>query len=269
MRDVRLTLVVARYDLVVVGELAVDEPDRHLHVAAPHEHHVVGEAQRNRPFSRVLQQSPKLRQALPRYDHPLGQAQRPYIPLHQRQPVAVGRNHAHAGLTRFVDQGAVEVRSGLVRRDGENRLVDHLLQDMGRTLLALLVRALGKNREFLRVEADHLEHGLAAADLHPVVVQPLQLDGLLGELADDLEQLPRVHRNAPGGDDLAVDACPDSHLEIGGGDPNPVGVGLDQHVGQDRHRVAPFHRSLGPGQRAQEVFSFGSNLHLSSWITSP
>jgi hypothetical protein len=112
-------------------------------------------------------------------DHPLARNQnagRELGPTRQRpghlgQPVTVGRDHPGGGAVGF-EQHAGQVLAGLVQRDGEDRLGDHLAQHRRVDLedLGLL------DRRKLRVVAirhpDHLELDLPGADLGPVLFRP-------------------------------------------------------------------------------------------------
>ncbi len=109
------------------------------------------------------------------------------------EPVAVGGDHPGGGAVRL-EQHAGQVLAGLVERDGEDRLGDHVPQ---RARLDGEGLRLGDGRKLGIVavgKPDDLELDLAAADLRPVLLGPAHADLVVRQPLDDLVQLPRRHR---------------------------------------------------------------------------
>ncbi len=68
--------------------------------------------------------------------------------LHQGQAVAVGSNHLDRALLEF-EQRAIELKAGLLGRDGEDDLGDHLLQITEGDLHRFGFANIGESREIL------------------------------------------------------------------------------------------------------------------------
>jgi hypothetical protein len=58
-------------------------------------------------------------------------------------------------------------------------------------------------------------------------------------------------------------AFDDLEVEVGGGQADGAGVGLDQDVGQDRNGVAAFHDALHVVERLQERRALDDHTHSS------
>jgi hypothetical protein len=85
--------------------------------------------------------------------------------------------------------------------------------------------------------------------------------GALGQLAHDLVQQVRRRRHRAlllGRDGDVLD---DLDVEIGGADRQPLGLGLDQHVAEDRDGVLALDDALGVAHRAEECAALDRDLH--------
>jgi hypothetical protein len=129
----------------------------------------------------------------------------------------------------------------------------------------MLVAAIGGELGHLRIvgagHADHLGVRAAGADLHPVVVEQLDGDVALGEQLDVVVELAGGDGAGAGLFDLDGGAGADGLVEIGGGDVEPVAVGLDEKVGQNGNGGFALHHALRGGEFLHQLLAAYGNLH--------
>ena len=154
----------------------------------------------------VLDRAPQLDHALARDQHAgrqLGPARQG--PADLGQAVAVGRDHARGRAVRF-EQHARQVLAGLVQRDGEDGLGDHVAQRGRVDLEGLGLLNAGELGVVAVGHPDDLELDLAAADLGPVLLGAADADLVAGQTLDDLVELARDHGQAAFLLDLGLEA---------------------------------------------------------------
>src|SRR6202011_6039426 len=162
-----------------------------------------------------------------------------------------------------------------VGANGEDGFVDHGRQHasgdrqvtfdrLARVALRLRLRLAGHRWEAARIEPHHFEFRPPALDLDPVIVERLERDFAAFGLANDFKQLARVQGRAALLVDTAGNLGADADLEVGGRQTQVSAVGLEQHVPEYRHGVAPLHDPLNQRQAALQHRALDYQFHLSS-----
>jgi hypothetical protein len=182
--------------------------------------------------------------------------------------VAVGRHGAQhgRGIERHVVQvDAVEVVARLLGGNGEAGGIDEGFQFLGRDFEGMGELACGEVGEVLRRQ--RLEHEARAPGHHrqAAFVRPLhQFElGAVGELAHDVIHHVGRHGGGAGLGDVGRNALDDLQVEVGGGQADGAGVGLNEDVGQDRNGVAALHDALHVVERLQERRALDDHTHSS------
>jgi hypothetical protein len=123
----------------------------------------------------------------------------------------------------------------------------------------------GREFRHLRIvgarHAHHLGVRPAGANLHPVVLKQLDRDVAFGQQLDVVVELAR--RNGAGAWllDLGLGAGADCLVQIGRGNVQPVALGLDQKIRQNRNRGLALHHTLRRGELLHQVLAAYGNLH--------
>jgi hypothetical protein len=182
------------------------------------------------------------------------------------EAMAVGRDRAqHLDLVGAggVQVDAIEVVARLLGRDRELGLVDQALELGGAELELVSHVAGGEIGEVALRQRLQREARAAGADRqHGAVAGGLQHDlRAFGQLAHDLVEHVRRHGGGPARRHLGGDGLGHFEIEIGGLEGQLRFVGLDQHIGQNRDRVAPLDHAMDVAQRLQQSRAFDSDLH--------
>ena len=109
--------------------------------------------------------------------------------------------------------------------------------------------------------ADHFGVGAAGADLHPVVVEQLDGDVAIGQELDVVVELARGNGAGSGLLDLGGGAGADGLVEVGGGDVEPVALGLDEEVGENGNGGLALDDALRGGELLDQILTAYGNLH--------
>ncbi len=109
--------------------------------------------------------------------------------------------------------------------------------------------------------ADHLGVGAAAADLHPVVFEKLDGDVAVRQELDVVVELARGDGAGAGLFHLDRGAGADGLVEVGGRDVQPVALGLDEKVGQNRDGGFALHHTLRSGKLSHQILAAYGNFH--------
>ena len=243
---------------LVVGELAVDELGDELDRAEAEHGLVAGE----HDLERVV----VVGELAGEFEHGLARQDGFGALFHRRvevgrgvgQAVAVGGDHAQLAAVGD-DQQAVEVVADVLLRHRVRHLGELALEGaladgearggVGRRVQARVVGG-GQGLE--------LEAAAAGLDGEALVVEREADLGAVGQGAQDVLQLARTD-----GDrrifaaDVAAGCGADLDLDVGGEHRELVAMLLDQHVGQDRQRVALFDDAGNRLQRGQERIAGG------------
>jgi hypothetical protein len=156
-------------------------------------------------------------------------------------------------------------------RPGDQR-VQHARVDLA---VDLGVTEVPHRRKLPGIEAEHLEVRVGPADVDRVVVG---LDGERGVItgAGDLAELVGGNRRLALRDDLdLLDAEAQPHLEVGGGEQQPRGLGVgsgELQALQDRRGRPAGHDASGGVHRLDQRGSIANDLHGASiliWTFSP
>ena len=123
----------------------------------------------------------------------------------------------------------------------------------------------GRELRHLRIvgarHAHHLGVRAAGANLHPVVLQQLDGDIAIGQQLDVVVKLARGNGACARLLHLHRGAGADRLVEIGRGDVQPVALGLDQKVRQNRNRGLALHHALRRGEFLHQFLAAYGNLH--------
>ena len=255
--------VALRHDLLVVRELAVDEPADQVDPVEVEEDLVpaAGEHDLDRVVD-IGQDPGQLVERPGRDDHArLGDGVEDRDGL-DRDPVVVGGGERQlVALEPGQDAGQDRpclVAGGRERRLGQGLAHDVLGDPRGRPLAG---RADG--REFVRV--DPLDVGLepAAAQVERVARPESEIDPVAGRQRVDQvgQQLCRDRRRAIDLD-LARDPVDDPDLEVGGGQLEPGVLRLEQDVGQDGERAPVRDGATDDRQAARQVLLHDREFHV-------
>ena len=122
---------------------------------------------------------------------------------------------------------------------------------------------LGDDREVLARQARQREPRPPRAQRQAVVgLAELELDlGSVRQLADDVIERVGRRRGGAAGADLRRHLSHHRKVEVGGGEMERAGFGVEADVGEDRDRVAPFDDALNLPQRGQQRAAFYGQLH--------
>ena len=255
--------VLLRHDLLVVRELAVDQPAHEVDAVEVEQDLVATAGQDDLDRVVDIGQDPgELVEGAGRDDDArLGDGVEDRDGL-DRDPVVVGgRQGQLVALEPGQDPG--QDGSSLVARRGERRLVERPSQDVlgdarGRALAGGLDR-----RELLGVDA--LDVGLepTAAEVERLARAQLEVDLVAGrQRVDEVgQELGRDGRRAVGLD-LAGHPVGDADLEVRGGQLQPGVLGLEQDVGQDRQGAPARHGTADDGQAARQVLLHHRESHV-------
>ena len=213
--------------------------------------------------------------------HPLGPAQHPgelldrlsrhdarhlHVRVHraprERQAVAVGGHQPQLLLPRDEIE-AVQEGPALVLRHRVARPPDHRTEEPRLHAEAPGPRVQIERRVLLGREPDQLESRGPALELDPAVVEKRERDGLRGQLAHELHQLPRGQRDGARPVDRPRHRHSRADLEIRGREAEPALPGLDQNVGQDRQRLARLDDVLQELQCTQQWLASDLEVHVS------
>src|SRR5262249_34035040 len=152
------------------GELALDETHEERHGRHDESNVLRRDHHDDLGIVSLVEQLPRLYETLSRHDDATLDPSLRETPIDQRQAVAVGRDHAQRTVVTVPDEDARQVEPGLVGRDGEEGLVDHLAEGPGRDPYRGPLRDVGAERELgkvLRLEAHDLELGSSGEDIDP------------------------------------------------------------------------------------------------------
>jgi hypothetical protein len=139
-------------------------------------------------------------------------------------------------LALVLEERAHELEPGLLRRDGVQDLTGQSFPEIQRKRRPSWPRPSVPSEVLGRLRDEPEARALAG---HPevVVVHQLQRDVRLRQVADQVEELPRRNRHAPGSRNLRLGLGQQSQVEIGRREAQvPVG-GLEEDVREDRNRV--------------------------------
>ena len=158
---------------------------------------------------------------------------------------------------------AVEIVSRLLGGDRELGLVDQPLEVGGRQLetvghlaggeIGKVALRQGLQREARAAGADRQRSAVAGGFEHDLRA--------LRQLAHDLVEHVRRHGGRAAGADLGRDRLGHFEVEIGGLEGKLGLLGPDQHVGEDRNRVAALDHAMDVAQRLQQLCAFDRDLH--------
>jgi hypothetical protein len=176
------------------------------------------------------------------------------------QPVAVGGHHGQR-LGLDDQQRAVERVARLLIRDGEDGARDERLQRQGGDAGDGDRRKLGHLGIVGARHADHLGVRAAAANLHPVVVEQLDGDVAFGQQLDVVVELARGNGAGARLLHLGRGAGADGLVEVGGRDVEPVALGLDEKVRQNRNGGLALDHALRRGKLLHQILAAYGNLH--------
>ncbi len=237
-------VVVAREDGLVVGELAGELAAGEDAAADAEEEGlvVVGEVEGLDSLSKILGASAELSSELSSASALRGMRVffSPEMPSRASPSFSTWARRWPSVATMAMDsdlehqQGAVEGVAGLLVRDGEDGLRDHVLERGGGDAEGAGGGELGDGGEVGAGHADHLGVGAAGADLDPVVVHELDGDVALGEELDVVVQLAGGDGAGAGLFDLGGAGGADGLVEVGGGDGEGAGCAVDAWVASKR-----------------------------------
>ena len=104
----------------------------------------------------------------------------------------------------------------------------------------------------------------AGADCqHGAIAGGLEHDlGAFRELAHDLVEHVRRHGGRAARADLGGERLGDLEIEVGRLEGEPRLICLDQHIGQDRYRVAALDDTVDVAERLQQRCAFDGDFHV-------
>ncbi len=255
--------VALRHDLLVVRELAVDEPADEVDPIEVEEDLVAlaGEHDLDRVVD-VGQDPEQLVERPGRDDHArLGDGVEDRDGL-DRDPVVVGRGERQL-VALEPGQDAGQDRARLVAGGGERRLGESPAQDVLGDPRRRPLAGGTDGREFVRVDA--LDVGLepAAAQVEGVARPEGEIDPVAGRQRVDQvgQELGRDGRRTIDLD-LARDPVDDPDLEVGGRQLEPGVLRLEQDVGQDGQRAPVRDGATDDRQAARQVLLHDREFHV-------
>jgi hypothetical protein len=180
------------------------------------------------------------------------------------QAAAVGGDQAKL-VALALEEHAVDGVAAVLDGGGEERPGDQRVQGAGLDLAVDLgVGEVPHRRKLRRVEAEDLEVRVGAADVDRVVIG---LDGERRVLAGprDLDELVGGNRRLAFLGDLdLLDAEAQAHLEVGGAEQQPCGLGVgsgELQALQDRRGRPAGHDAAGGVQRLDQRGTIADDLH--------
>ena len=138
---------------------------------------------------------------------------------------------------------AGEVVLEVVGGHGKNGLFDHLLDHAALHLDQLLVGDLRDRGELVRRQAMELVPGIPHLDLQVGIVRAGEVQGLSGQLLDQIKEVVGLDREGPVLLHFRRVKTPEAHLQVGGGNDYPVFIGLQEKIGQYGHGAPAVHHS--------------------------
>ncbi len=175
--------------------------------------------------------------------------------------MAVGRRGAKL-VVHDVKEDAHQIIARLFAGDGEARLFDNLPQGRRRKLEAGRQIAFRDDREIVARKRRQVEARAAGDDLHLALGRG-QLDlAAFRKLADDVEKGVRRNGDCTRLGDVGGDAFIDLKIEVRRHQSDrSVLPRFDQHIGQDRDRVAALHHRLDVAEALEECRPFNRRFH--------
>ncbi len=255
--------VAGRHDLLVVRELAVDQPADQVDPVEVEQDLVLAGGEDD--LDRVVDvgQDPGELVERPRRDHHagLGDGIEDRDRL-DRDPVVVGRSQREL-VALELGQDAGQDRPGLITGGRERRLGQRLAQDVLGDPRRGSLAGRPDRRELVRVDA--LDVGLEppAPKVEQVAGLELEIDPVSARQGVDQvgQQLGR-DGGRPIGVDLAGDPIGDPDLQVRRRQLQPGVLRLEQDVGQDRQGAPVGHGATDDGQAARQVLLHDREFHV-------
>src|ERR1035437_6418742 len=245
--------VVLRDDAVVIRELAFHQFGDELHVAKTELRLIVGKAHFDRAFG-VAEQALQLQHGLARQDHFLLRYFHVQRGRSERQPVTI-RGHQTQLRAFSHKQNAVEVVANVMHGHRERNLTEQVFQ-------GLLWHAEGGSEggRFLYQRKIFSRHALQceftfAAFEDQLRLCRLQTHSLIGRHgAQYVDKFARANGCGEVASVTVQGRCRTNlNLQVAGGELQRAAAFANQHVGQDRQRVAPLHHTGDGLQRCENL----------------
>ncbi|MFK4607304.1 hypothetical protein ABIF57_006756 [Bradyrhizobium diazoefficiens] len=185
------------------------------------------------------------------------------------EAVAVGGDAAQGrglGGAGGVQIDAVEIIARLLGRDRELGAVDQPLDVLGGERERMRHVAGGQIREVILRQRLEREARAAGADRqHGAVAVGLEHDlGAVRQLAHDVVEHVRRHGGGAGSRGFRGQGFRHLEVEVGRLQRQFRVLGPDQHIAEDRNRIAALDHAVDMAQRFQELRAFDRNLHCTT-----
>jgi len=241
-------------------DFALDQPHHQGDVALPSQAVVSFETELDFVCVFLIHETLELGEALAWNDHAARETGRLRADqaINECEAVTIRRHHSQLpiGCENF-EVHAVEVVSRLVERSGVHRTLDHLAQDRGLKSNHLPRGELRQRRILLRRGTREVEARATAAKLDVGLRARVELHALFRKLSHDVVELSRRDCDRTGLRHLRGMGASNPYLEISCRKLELSRIAFsgrrEEHVREDRHRVALFDDRLDSAQAALQL----------------